>query len=55
LEGSLQPLVYSTLFGLLASTRLRISEALNLRTEDVTPEGLVVRHKYREWIPGWSP
>jgi len=43
-EGSLQPLVYSTLFGLLASTGLRISEALNLRTEDVTPEGLVVRH-----------
>lgn len=43
-EGSLPPLVYSTLFGLLASTGLRISEALNLRTEDVTPEGLVVRH-----------
>ncbi len=42
-EGS-PPLVYSTLFGLLAATGLRISEALNLRTEDVTPEGLVVRH-----------
>ena len=38
-EGSLPPLVYSTLFGLLAATGLRISEALNLRTEDVTPEG----------------
>jgi integrase/recombinase XerD len=36
-------LVYSTLFGLLAATGLRISEALNLRTADVTPEGLVVR------------
>jgi integrase/recombinase XerD len=43
-EGSLQPHVYSTLFGLLASTGLRISEALNLRIDDVTPEGLVVRH-----------
>jgi integrase/recombinase XerD len=43
-EGSLPPLVYRTLFGLLASTGLRISEALNLQTEDVTPEGLVVRH-----------
>ena len=43
-EGSLQPHVYSTLFGLLASTGLRISEALNLRIDDVTPQGLVVRH-----------
>ena len=40
LEGSLQPLVYSALFGLLASTGLRISEAVNLRTEDVAPEAL---------------
>jgi integrase len=40
---SLQLHVYSTLFGLLAATGLRISEALNLRVEDVTPEGLVVR------------
>jgi len=42
--GSLQPLVYSTLLGLLASTGLRISEALNLQIEDVTSEGLVVRN-----------
>jgi integrase len=41
--GSLKPLVYSTLLGLLASTGLRISEALNLQIKDVTPEGLVVR------------
>jgi integrase/recombinase XerD len=40
----LQPRIYSTLFGLLACTGLRISEALNLRLEDVTPEGLVVRN-----------
>ncbi len=43
-DGSLQPHMYGTLFGLLASTGLRISEALNLRLDDVTPEGLVVRN-----------
>ena len=41
---SLQPHIYSTLFGLLASTGLRISEALNLQIEDVTLKGLVVRN-----------
>ncbi len=44
LETSLQPRVYSTLFGLLACTGLRISEALKLRLEDVTSEGLVIRN-----------
>jgi integrase/recombinase XerD len=43
-QGSLQPHVYSTLLGLIASTGLRISEALSLRIEDVTSEGLVVRN-----------
>jgi integrase len=43
-DRSLQPHVYSTLFGLVASTGLRISEALNLRIEDVTPTGLFVRN-----------
>ncbi len=43
-EGALQPHVYSTLFGLIASTGLRISEALNLRIEDVTTDGLIVRN-----------
>jgi integrase len=43
-RGSQQPLVYSTLFGPLAATGLRISEALNLQLDDVTPEGLVVRN-----------
>jgi integrase len=41
---SLQPQVYSTLLGLIASTGLRIGEALNLRTDDVTSDGLVVRN-----------
>jgi integrase/recombinase XerD len=43
-EGSLQFHIYSTLFGLLASTGLRISEALNLRIEDVTPDGILIRN-----------
>ena len=43
-ERSLQPHTYSTLFGLLASTGLRISEALNLQIDDVTRNGLVVRN-----------
>lgn len=43
-SGSLQPHTYSTLFGLLAATGLRISEALALRLDDVTADGLLVRH-----------
>ena len=34
---------YSTLFGLLACTGLRVSEAIHLRYDDVTPDGLVIR------------
>jgi integrase len=41
--GTLRPHTYSTLFGLLATTGMRISEALSLRFNDVTPEGLVIR------------
>jgi len=43
-KGSLRPHTYYTLFGLLAATGLRISEALHLRLEDVTADGLLV-HK----------
>lgn len=39
----LRPQVFTTLFGLLASTGLRISEALDLRLDDVTADGLVIR------------
>ena len=47
--GTLRPHTYSTLFGLLASTGLRISEALSLRFDDVTSEGLVIREtKFRK-------
>jgi integrase/recombinase XerD len=35
---------YSTLFALLACTGLRVSEAIHLRYEDVTPDGLLIRH-----------
>ena len=43
--------MYATLFGLLAATGLRISEALAMRLEDVTEDGLIIRqtkfHKSR--------
>ncbi len=42
---------YSTLFALLAATGLRVSEAIRLRLDDLTPDGLVIRcskfHKSR--------
>lgn len=42
---------YSTLFGLLACTGLRVSEALHLRFQDITNDGLIIRctkfHKSR--------
>jgi len=47
--GALLPLTYQTLFGLLAVTGLRISEALALRLNDVTVDGLVIRNtKFRK-------
>lgn len=42
-RGSLRPHTYRTLFGLLAATGLRISEAMHLRPDDVTPDGLLIR------------
>ncbi|KXU29841.1 integrase [Sphingobium sp. 22B] len=41
-SGTLRPLTYFTLFGLLAATGMRISEALALRLGDVTEDGLIV-------------
>jgi len=50
-KGSLRPHTYYTLFALLAATGLRISEALHLRFDDVTADGVLVRktkfHKSR--------
>jgi integrase/recombinase XerD len=42
-KGSISPHTYHHLFGLLAATGLRISEALALRRDDLTDDGLVVR------------
>jgi integrase len=48
-RGSLRPRTYATLFGLIASTGLRVSEALRLRLGDVTADGLVIREtKFRK-------
>ena len=48
-RGSLRPLTYYTLFGLLAATGLRISEALHLALDDIDPDGLVIRQtKFRK-------
>jgi integrase len=38
-----RPLTYATLFGLLAATGMRISEALGLHLDDITADGLVIR------------
>jgi integrase len=47
--GSLRPWTYCTLLSLLAVTGLRISEALALRLDDVTPDGLVISEtKFRK-------
>lgn len=46
---SLRPRAYMTLFGLIAATGLRISEALALRLGDITGGGLLVREtKFRK-------
>lgn len=42
-SGSIRPLLYETLFGLLAATGMRVSEALALRLDDLTADGLVIR------------
>jgi integrase/recombinase XerD len=41
--GSLRPHTYSTLFGLLAATGMRPSEARTLQLPDLTPDGLLIR------------
>jgi len=41
--NSIRPWMYATLFGLLAATGLRISEALALQLNDVTADGLIIQ------------
>lgn len=46
---TIAPLTWHYLFGLIATTGLRISEALALTPEDITRDGLIVRQgKYRK-------
>jgi integrase len=48
-DPTLRRHTYSTLFALLACTGLRVSEAIRLRFEDITPDGLVIRSsKFRK-------
>lgn len=48
-DGSLRPHTYGTIFGLLATTGMRISEALALCLDDITRDGLVIRQtKFRK-------
>lgn len=47
--GSLRPLAYSTMFGLMAVAGLRCNEVLALRISDFTGDGLLVREtKFRK-------
>lgn len=46
---TLRRATYSTLFSLLACTGLRVSEAIRLQFDDLTPDGLVIRNtKFRK-------
>jgi integrase/recombinase XerD len=46
---TLRRVTYSTLFGLLACTGLRLSEAIHLRYADITADGLIIRRtKFRK-------
>jgi integrase/recombinase XerD len=48
-RGALRAQTYATLLALLASTGLRISEALDLRHADITADGLLIRDtKFRK-------
>ena len=47
--GTINPLTWHYLFGLIAATGLRISEALALTLDGITPDGLIVRDtKFRK-------
>lgn len=43
-KGSISPFTFHYLFGLLAVTGLRISEALALQRDDLGTDGLIIRH-----------
>jgi integrase len=41
-NGSIRPLTYATMFGLIAATGMRVSEAIAIRLPDVTDDGLII-------------
>lgn len=41
-DGSIRPLTYATMFGLIAATGMRVSEAIAIRLPDVTDDGLII-------------
>jgi len=41
-NGSIRPFTYATLFGLIAATGMRVSEALAIRLSDVIDDGLII-------------
>jgi integrase len=41
-DGSIRPLTYATMFGLIATTGMRISEALAIRLPNMTDDGLII-------------
>lgn len=48
-SGSLRPHTFATLFALLSATGMRVSEALALRMDDITSDGLIIRKtKFRK-------
>jgi integrase len=48
-NGSIRPSCFTMLFGLIAATGLRISEALALLIKDITDDGLIIRStKFRK-------
>jgi integrase len=42
-KGSFRSIMYPVLFGLMAATGMRVSEALKLRFDDITEDGLIIR------------
>jgi integrase len=48
-SGSLRPYTFATLFALLSATGMRVSEALALRMDDISADGLIIRKtKFRK-------
>lgn len=41
-DGSIRSLSYATMFGLIAATGMRVSEAIAIRLPDVTDHGLII-------------